>query len=198
MKAELDEEELVRSVLSKNKAAFERLIKHYEGLVIHIVVPLIKNQDDRDDICQDVFLKVYEKLYTFQFKSKLSTWIGNIAYNTSIDFLRKKKRIQLDDNYNLILEGEPNYSSLMKEEILTKNPESEMISHEEKFILQAAVDKLPEIQRTLIFLFHQDELPLVEISEIMNMPVNTVKSYLFRARALLKEILLRYKLHKYG
>ena len=88
MMADLNEQELVRSVLLKERAAFESLIRQYEGLVIHIVASLIRNENDREDICQDVFLKVYEKLWTFQFRSKLSTWIGNIAYNTSINFLK--------------------------------------------------------------------------------------------------------------
>lgn len=189
-----DERELVEAVLSKNKAAFERLVKQYQGLVIHIVVPLIKNQNDRDDLCQDVFLKVFEKLYTFQFKSKLSTWIGNIAYNASINFLQKKRNVLLADISNSNGNDEQDFSSSIFKEISINNPESEVIFKEEKFILQASVDRLPSVQKTLILLFHQDELSLEEIATIMNMPVNTVKSHLFRARAILKEILLRYKL----
>jgi RNA polymerase sigma factor (sigma-70 family) len=194
MKFEVDEKELVKSVLSKDKAAFKQLIRQYEGLVIHIVVPLIDNQSDRDDICQDVFLKVYEKLHTFQFKSKLSTWIGNIAYNTSINLLQKKRNVLLDDIFSLNRDSESDSHGQMSAEVSGQDPEAILIITEEKKLLQAAVDRLPAIQKTLILLFHQDELPLDEIGAMMNMPVNTVKSHLFRARATLKGMLVQQKI----
>lgn len=193
MKSEVDEKVLVEAVLSKDKVAFEKLIRQYEGLVIHIVVPLIKNQNDREDICQDVFMKVFEKLHTFQFRSKLSTWIGNIAYNTSINFLQKKKNVLLED----IFKSNNENDSTTYENFISKNetqsPERILILKEESKQLAAAVDKLPPIQKTLLLLFHQDELSLDEISAIIEMPVNTVKSHLFRARINLKEILLQNK-----
>ena len=193
MKLEVDEKVLVEAVLLKDKAAFEKLIRQYEGLVIHIVVPLIKNQNDREDICQDVFLKVFEKLHTFQFRSKLSTWIGNIAYNTSINFLHKKKNILLDD----IFKSNNDNDSATYENFISKNenqsPERILILKEESKLLEAAVGKLPPIQKTLLLLFHQDELSLDEISVIIEMPLNTVKSHLFRARINLKEMLFQHK-----
>jgi RNA polymerase sigma-70 factor (ECF subfamily) len=97
VKESINEPLLVKQVLSGNRKAFEGLVRQYEGLVLHIVTPLIGVNEDREDICQDIFTNVYEKLVTFQFKSKLSTWIGNIAYNTSINFLKKKKHILLND-----------------------------------------------------------------------------------------------------
>lgn len=193
MKLEFDEKVLVEEVLLENRAAFEKLIRQYGGLVIHIVVPLIKNQSDREDISQDVFLKVYEKLHTFQFRSKLSTWIGNIAYNTSINLLRKKKNVLLDD----IFKSSDENDSVVYENFISKNetksPEGILIVKEESKLLEVAVGKLPAIQKTLLLLFHQDELSLDEISGIIEMPINTVKSHLFRARANLKEMLLQNK-----
>ena len=193
MKSEPDEKILIESVLLKDSTAFEQLIRKYEGLVIHIVAPLINNEKDKEDICQDIFLKVYEKLHTFQSRSKLSTWIGNIAYNTSINFLQKKKNILLDD---ILKPG--NYSDKHDyEDFINKNetptPERLLIKKEESKLLAAAVDKLPVIQKTLLLLFHQDELSLDEISQVIEMPVNTVKSHLFRARTNLKEMLLQHK-----
>jgi RNA polymerase sigma factor (sigma-70 family) len=192
MKLEVDEKVLVERVLLKDRAAFEKLIRQYEGLVFHIVIPLIKHNNDREDICQDIFLKVYEKLHTFQFRSKLSTWIGNIAYNTSINFLQKKKNLLLDDVFNPNNEN----SSAMYENSVAENepqnPERILILKEERKLLEAAVKKLPPIQKTVLLLFHKDELSLTEISRIVEMPVNTVKSHLFRARKSLGEILLQH------
>jgi len=193
MKSEIDEKILIESVLLRDRVAFEKLIRQYERLVIHIVTPLINNEKDREDLCQDIFLKVYENLHTFQSRSALSTWIGNIAYNTSINFLRKKKNILLDD----IFEPGNDNDSATYENFINKNetqsPERLLIQKEESKLLHAAVDKLPVIQKTLLLLFHQDQLSLDEISVIVEMPVNTVKSHLFRARAGLKEMLIQYK-----
>jgi RNA polymerase sigma-70 factor (ECF subfamily) len=138
-------------------------------------------------------MKVYEKLHTFQFRSKLSTWIGNIAYNTSINFLQKKKNVLLDD----IFKSSNDNDSVVYENFISKNetqsPERILIVKEESKLLEVAVGRLSAIQKTLLLLFHQDALSLDEISGIIEMPVNTVKSHLFRARANLKEMLLQNK-----
>lgn len=195
MKSELDEKTLVNAVLSDDRKAFEQLVRNYEGLVIHIVGTLIKNEQDREDLCQDVFVKVYQKLNGFQFRSKLSTWIGNIAYNSSINFLQKKRAIFLDDLFGADHYEKPDnkYESIVKSSD-TQTPETILIQKDEKLLLERLVETLPKIQKTILLLFHQDEISIDEISNIMEMPVNTVRSHLFRARARLKEILLQQKM----
>lgn len=186
-----DEKFFVRQVLSGNRNAFEQLVRQYEGLVLHIVTPLIGVSADREDICQDVFIKVYEKLNTFQFKSKLSTWIGNIAYNTSMNFLQKKKNILVGD---LFPKSNELNETIFFEQIsngATISPEDILITKDDVDVLVAAIDKLPSLQKAVLLLFHQDDLSLDEIGNIMEMPVNTVKSHLFRARKSLKEILTK-------
>jgi RNA polymerase sigma-70 factor (ECF subfamily) len=194
MKSELDEKLLVNAVLSADRKAFEQLIRNYEGLVIHIVGTLIKNEQDREDLCQDVFMKVYEKLNGFQFRSKLSTWIGNIAYNASINFLQKKRAVFLDDLLGSDQNEEfNNYERISKVDD-DQTPETMLIQKDVSRLLDQVVESLPKIQKTILLLFHQDEISLEEISMIMEMPVNTVKSHLFRARTRLKEILVQQKI----
>jgi RNA polymerase sigma-70 factor (ECF subfamily) len=177
---------LVNEVLIGNRKAFVKLIQQYEGLVLHIVTPLIGINQDREDICQDVFIKVYEKLNTFQFKSKLGTWIGNIAYNTSINFLTKKRNILLSD----LLSTDDETAFIEKLESDYFNPEQIIIKKENLNDLNKSIDKLPELQRSILLLFYKDELSLDEISNIIEMPINTVKSHLYRARKSLKELLI--------
>lgn len=181
MDRNIDDRLLVRQVLSGNRKAFEQLVRQYEGLVLHIVTPIIGHTADREDICQDIFIKVYEKLETFQFRSKLSTWIGNIAYNTSINFLQKRKNILMGDLFS----EQPGVD--FSEE--TFNADEILIEKENTKLLLMAVDRLPGIQKSILLLFHMDELSLEEISQLMEIPVNTVKSHLFRARKSLKEML---------
>jgi RNA polymerase sigma-70 factor (ECF subfamily) len=179
---EFDEKSLVNEVLSGNKQAFVNLIRQYEGLVLHIVTPLVGVGEDREDICQDVFLKVYQNLNSFRFKSGLGTWIGRIAYNTSINFLQKKRSVLLSD-----LGAAEDGAEFIDEN--TDNPEEIIIEKDDAAHLKQAIDKLSDIQRTILLLFYQDELSLEEIGQITGMPVNTVKSHLFRARNLLRELL---------
>ena len=87
----IDDKALVAQVLSGDRHAFRVLIKQHERLVGHMISRLIDRHEDREELCQDVFLKVYEKLGEFTFQSKLSTWIATIAYRHGINHLRKRK-----------------------------------------------------------------------------------------------------------
>ena len=174
-------------VLSGNRKAFVQLIRQYEGLVLHIVTPLIGVNEDREDICQDIFIKVYEKLNTFQFKSKLSTWIGNISYNSSINYLEKKKNILLSN----IVSTENELSFIDSINIESDNPEKIIIRKEDITQLNQSINMLPEFQKTVVLLFYKEEMSLDEISKIMELPENTVKSHLFRAKNSLKQLMTK-------
>lgn len=172
---------LVRQVLSGNRQACEQLVRQYEFLVLHIVTPLIGINEDREDICQDVFLKVFDKLHGFGFRSKLSTWIGHIAYNTSINFLKKKRNIPVTD-----LDKSGDHDGEL-EALPAEDPQQIFVEKEKLIYLQQAIEELPPVQRTVILLFHYHDLRLDEISAITREPINTIKSHLFRARKSLKE-----------
>ena len=175
----------VNKILSGDRNAFIVLIKNYERLVLHIVTPLIGINEDREDICQEVFIKVYEKLNTFQFKSKLGTWIGNIAYNTSINFLQKKRNVLMSE-----LSPDHDIHSFIEDmQSDGVNPEKIIIKKEDIKQLNLAIDELPKIQKSIVLLYYQEEVSLEEIGKILEIPVNTVKSHLFRARKSLKELL---------
>jgi RNA polymerase sigma-70 factor (ECF subfamily) len=115
-------------------------------------------------------------LASFQFKSKLSTWIANIAYNTTVSYLQKKKIPIIE----IAKTTEDKF-------IVPENPEVETIKTEAVEILNAEIAKLPPLYKTLITLYHLEELPNKEISEITNLPEGTIKSYLYRARQILKD-----------
>jgi RNA polymerase sigma factor (sigma-70 family) len=189
MQEVLEDKYLVNAVLAGNKEVFIKLIRQYQGLVLHIVTPLIGVNEDREDICQDVFLKVYEKLDTFEFRSKLGTWIGNIAYNTSINFLKKKRNVLLSD----ILGTGSDELFLENIEDEHNDPEKLIVEKEQISQLKNLINMLPEIQKSVLLLFYHDEQGLDEISSILEMPVNTIKSHLFRARNTLKQIMPKNK-----
>jgi len=123
----------------------------------------------------------------FKFESKLSTWIARIAYNRCINYLEKKKTPLVDDlsPAEEFIETQPDDSFM---------PDTFTEHQDRSFRLQMEIKKLPVQFRTILTLFHLDELKYNEIAEIMGLPEGTVKSYLFRARKLLKEKLMsKYK-----
>jgi len=192
----VDDKELVNRILKGETLLFATIIKNNEGLVAQITFRLLNNPEDRKDIAQDIYLKAYKNLSGFKFQSKLSTWIGQIAFNTCFNFLEKKKVILLD---NKLQENENSNSALelaANKLIDLSNNEAENILFRSELaeIVQSAVEFLPPLYKTLVNLFHYEDMSYEEIAEITGMPIGTVKNYLFRARKGLKDnILLHHK-----
>ena len=92
----MDEKQLVSKVINGSDSAIRLLISKYERLVIHMVARVVADDMDREELCQDIFLKIIDKLSTFHFDSKLSTWIATIAYRTAVNFAKKKRLDQVD------------------------------------------------------------------------------------------------------
>jgi RNA polymerase sigma factor (sigma-70 family) len=190
-----DDQLLVKKILSGDTGAFSKIIRNTEGLVAQIVFKMISNKEDRKDIAQDVYLKAFQSLPGFRFQSKISTWIAQICYNSCLNYLEKRKLIFPYDF------PDSNYSN---DEILEKlwtrnsilNSETENLIYQKDLseILKSQLDKLPPVYRTLITLYHNEELTYDEICEITGLPEGTVKNYLFRARKELREnLLITYK-----
>lgn len=167
---------LVTNILNGNIQDFAIVVRNTEKLVAQIVRKMTANEEDQKDLVQNIYLKAYQNLSSFQFKSKLSTWVANIAYNTTVNYLQKKKIpvIGIEE-------------TITDKWSAAENPESETIKTETTEMLHAAIAQLPPLYQTLITLYHLEELPNKEISEITSLPEGTVKSYLFRARKILKD-----------
>ena len=170
---------LIEKVLAGDAAAFGTVIKNTEGLVVQIVYKMVSNREDRKDISQEVYLKAYKNLSSFRSDAKLSTWIARIAYNTCLNHLEKKKFLLMDD--------------VKFTEKLASNTTAFVLDQKESsVIVSAAIEKLAPILKTLITLYHTEDLSYAEIQQITNLPEGTIKSYLFRARKPLKENLLQH------
>jgi RNA polymerase sigma factor (sigma-70 family) len=183
----LSDKVIVTNILNGDIQGFAVVVKNTEKLVTQIVRKMTTHEDDQKDLVQDIYLKAYQHLPSFQFKSKLSTWIANIAYNTTINYLQKKK---------IPLIGME--TTIENELIVAENAALATIQTEAVAILTKEIDKLPPLYKTLITLYHLEELPNKEIAAITNLPEGTIKSYLYRARKMLKDnITHHYKISKY-
>jgi RNA polymerase sigma factor (sigma-70 family) len=173
---------LVEAVLSGNRQALREFIKRHERLVSHMVARLVDDKSDREEICQDIFLRAHEKLGEFNFQSKLSTWIATIAYRHGVNFLRKRKikwaELPEDaDDWNFA--SSENLSATVEDDDL-------------EFIIKKNMEQLPPHYKLVLTLYHVDGMNYQEIGEATAMPEGTVKNYLFRARNLLKESVKQY------
>lgn len=166
------DEELVQRALQGDHRAYEFLLVRYQDSVARFIWRLIPQSQDREEICQDVFVKVFFNLDKFRFESKFSTWLYSIAWRTALTSLRRKRPLM---------------------DVLGDEPESDQVSIESisdedqvRVIIEREIGKLGLDERSIITLFHLQEMSVDEISEIVGKPGGTVKSILYRVRRKLK------------
>jgi RNA polymerase sigma factor (sigma-70 family) len=183
------DKQLIDRILRGDNRAFGIVIKNTENLVAGIVFKMIPGTEDRKDLGQDIYLKVFHNLAGFKFHSKLSTWIAHIAYNTCLSWIEKKKLVFPGDLHEEEINpgyGEAQYNM----PINSSSSETRLFQKEVSLILGREIEFLPAIYQTLITLFHQESMTYEELSQVTGLPEGTIKSSLFRARKMLKENLL--------
>ena len=172
---------LVEAVLARAPRAFERLVARYQGLCWHILLRMVRHPEDARELCQETFLRVYRYLHQYRFDSALKSWIGQVAYSVAVRHL-ERKRIP-------IAETQDDQEGLSLAETVSDGFDLESATADEQIHAQLhhAIDALPPLQRTVLTLYHLDELSIGDISQITGIPEGTVKSHLFRARKRLRE-----------
>ncbi|MDR0313337.1 MAG: sigma-70 family RNA polymerase sigma factor [Treponema sp.] len=164
---------LLEQILAGQKELFRLLVKRYQKAVYGMGVGFFHNREDASDFTQEVFLKVYRSLSKFEGRSRFSTWLYKIAYNTGLNHIKRKK----------------DYQSLAEEEEIVSDentPEKKMLRGFIKDSILEALKGLPERFRICVDLFFFYDRSLKEIEAITGYPVNTVKSNVFRAKKLLR------------
>jgi RNA polymerase sigma factor (sigma-70 family) len=177
-----NEREIIPKVINGDFKAFDQLVKQYERLVYYIILKIVDNKEDAEDICQEVFIKVYKSLNEFAYQSKLSTWIAKVAYSITINHLRKSK----NDRFTEYPVNVDDYH------FTSENPEKAMIEKDTAAYINHLIAQMPHHYKTVLTLYHLNEFSYQEIQEITDLPEGTIKSYLFRGRKLLKEKLEQY------
>lgn len=155
--------------------SFEILINTYSRTVYNILYRMLGNEEDAKDISQEVFMKIYDKIHTFNMQSKFSTWLYRITVNCGKDFLKKRKDITVD-NYKAI----ENQASI-------KNDYNDK---DNKIVLEEGLRLLKDDLREIIILKDIQGFSYEEISDILNVKMGTVKSRLNRARLSLRSSLI--------
>jgi RNA polymerase sigma-70 factor (ECF subfamily) len=189
---EQDERTLVRRVLAGERDAFIALIRRYERLVQHVVYRMVRDDRDREELCQDVFVRVHRYLDTFRFEAKLSTWIARIARNACLNHLEKKEVLLYADHAPAPEPGAPldmreAFARLPSGDAL---PDTRTADRDVRAAVHAALDALDEPYRTTLTLYHLEGMSVRQIGRVLGRPAGTVKSHLYRGRKRLKDGLL--------
>lgn len=175
----------IKQVLKGDQDAYAEVVEIYKDKVFQICYRMLGNRHEAEDIAQEAFLRAYVNIASFNIDLKFSTWLYRIATNLCIDRIRKKKPDYYLDAEVPGTDGANMYSQLSTEEPL---PEEVVTENEQWNELQAEIMKLPEKYRTAIVLKYVEDLSLEEISQIMDIPVPTVKTRIHRGREALKKV----------
>jgi RNA polymerase sigma-70 factor (ECF subfamily) len=171
----LTDDELIRAALAGRAEAFGTLVERYERAVYHLALRTMRDVEEAKDATQEGFFKAYRALHTFRPGAKFSTWIFTIVYRVCCDRLARRKRFSGDE--------------LPDRADGTAGPEAIAEQADDARRLRAAIEALPEKYRVVVTLFHLQGKQYEEIAAVLDLPLGTVKTHLFRAKELLRKAL---------
>ena len=169
-----------------SSAKFDYLIKQYKNKIFNYAIYMMKNQMDAEDITQEVLIRTWENINKFNFFAARG-WMMRTTHNLCVDYLRKNKKM----NYNEVQIEEDRHEEIADPE-LERNPEKladKIITDTE---IKEAIEKLPERFKSPFVLYELQEFKYKEISKILDVPLNTVKVNILRARKQLQKELKKY------
>ena len=186
----MDNIELRLAKLSRNRDrdAFERLVILYKDRIYNLGYRMLNDRFEAEDIVQETFLRAYKNLDKFDGMHKFSTWIYQIGINLCIDWLRKRKVRASLDAKTYDGEGIELYEKLPGK---NPNPESEALLSETQELIHKAINSLPRNYKSIVVLRYLHDFSLQEISEIVAMPVTTIKTRIHRGRQFLRKKLYK-------
>lgn len=178
---------LINDYFLGDEKALEILIQRYLKTVYIFLFRYIGNAKEAEDISQKVFISVWRNLRKFDQSKSLKAWILGIAKNAAIDFFRKKKTIPFsafeDESGENVLENTMKSEEFLPEEIL----ENKNIKQE----LERVMGKIPQKYRATLMFYYKDGLNFREIADLLDVPMNTVKSWHRRGLMKLRELLVK-------
>jgi RNA polymerase sigma-70 factor (ECF subfamily) len=178
------DEELVGKAVDGDRHAFESLVRRYQRSLVNHLFRQVGRQDSARDLAQDVFLKVYLSLSSFDPAYRFKTWLYRIASNCAIDFLRKRKPATCSLSHDPRDDRGGGLAMTLAGN--GPGPDEVLRLRELQGRLEVAVRKLPADFRQLILLRHHQHCRYNEIARITDLPIGTVKNRIFRARELLR------------
>jgi RNA polymerase sigma-70 factor (ECF subfamily) len=177
-------QDLIQEALSGDQGAFAELWNRHKQLAFKIALGIVKDPTEADDLVQESFIKAFKSLSRYDPKYAFTTWLCKIVSNHCLDHLRRRKIRTFS-----LEEPIPSKNGCIKREIAdwTLNPEWQLFRKQRMISIDMAIDSLPPRYRRVIVLRHKEDRSYEEISQILGVPLGTVKAQIFRARELLKK-----------
>lgn len=166
--------DLIRQTLAGDQDAFGLIVARYKKSIYNVIYNLVRDPQEASDLFQESFLKIYKSLSSYRPEYKFYTWAVKIAVNTCLDRMRQRRIEPVPVEEAEDLPGQE------------PTPEESYLSRERAARVREAVRRLPEIYRTPLVLFHQENLSYEEIAGMLNVPLSIVKNRLYRARLMLR------------
>ena len=168
----IDERELIAKIAKKDQNAFQTFFYIYKNRLYYYFYKLLENQEDAEELTMETFFRIYRNAGTFRGESKVSSWVFGIARRVCLEHLKEKNRsIKTLEIYegDAVSEGSP--------------------INEDVELVRKAIEKLAPYEREVLFLAYYEELPYEDIAKVLDIPLGTVKSRVFNAKAKLKRII---------
>ncbi|MCX7709326.1 MAG: sigma-70 family RNA polymerase sigma factor [Clostridia bacterium] len=175
MESNTSDIELIRQILDGEQDLFAELIQRYKRLAAGVIRHYFKETSESEDILQEVFIRIYRSLDRYNPQFKFSTWTVRITSNLCISLLKKKRVSTVP------------FEEIEKVSMESYTPEARYIDKECRFELLEAVERLPEMYRRVIKLYHERGLSYIDMANLLGSPMSIVKNRMFRARLMLRK-----------
>ena len=171
-----------------SRSDFERIMRQYNQRLFRVARSILRDDADAEDALQDAYVQAYRKLADFRGDAELSTWLTRIVINQALMRARKRRR-----DHNVVSFAEParELSALDVPDETVESPSAAALRGEVRKVLESRIDALPEAFRTVFVMREVEEMTARETADALGIPEATVRTRLFRARALLREALER-------
>ncbi|AUC14660.1 RNA polymerase [Tenacibaculum sp. SZ-18] len=175
----INDQTYIEKTIKGDTNAFSHLVEKYKVMVFSLSMKMLKSREEAEEVSQDTFIKAYKNLSKFKGDSKFSTWIYKIAYRNCLDNLKKNKEKYQTSTIDEITIDKINSTDNILEDI-SRN--------ERAILMKECLNRLPEEERTLLWMFYYDELSLKEIIEVTEYSESNLKVKLHRARKRLLRV----------
>lgn len=177
---ENDDNLLVRKIVKGNTDAFRQIVEKHQSKIFYLGLKFFHNPEEAEDFTQDVFLRAYEKLATFRGRVPFGAWLYRIAYNLAVNKYHFNSRrlieLPLDE-----------HAGEVETEDREADPEMKLSDDEFRKMVRIILDEMPDLYNMILKMYYFDNLKLAQIAGILDIPLNTVKSHIFRAKKAIKK-----------
>ena len=189
--ASLHDAELARRVAGRDEPAFEAIMRRYNARLFRVARAVLKDEAEAEDALQEAYLAAYRHIGDFRAEATLSTWLTRIVLNEALGRLRRRKRDAVVVPFGAVPANDRDEEAAIVSDDQSASPETATLRVELRRLLEHRIDELPVAFRTVFLLREVEDLTVTETAKCLGIPEPTVRSRLFRARALLRDSLAR-------